>query len=148
MRPPSMATRVPAASSFVWVINSTRATDAIDAKASPRKPRVPIAFKSSARLIFEVACRSNASTASSRVIPSPSSVIFNKRRPPDSTSITMRKAPASIAFSTSSLATDAGRSTTSPAAIRLEIWSGSTRILDIRGVYAGSADVLVRKSVR
>jgi len=31
--------------------------------------------------------------------------------------IEMRRAPASIAFSTSSLTTDAGRSTTSPAAI-------------------------------
>ena len=93
----------------------------IDANASPRKPSVPIAFRSSALLIFEVACRSNASTASSRVIPSPSSVIFRSRRPPASISIVTRVAPASMAFSTSSLATDAGRSTTSPAAMRFEM---------------------------
>ena len=33
-------------------------------------------------------------------------------------------APASTAFSTSSLATEPGRSTTSPAAMRLAIWGG------------------------
>ena len=38
-------------------------------------------------------------------------------RPPASISTSMRRAPASSAFSTSSLTTDAGRSTTSPAAI-------------------------------
>ena len=36
---------------------------------------------------------------------------------PSSSSTSMRVAPASIAFSTSSFSTDAGRSTTSPAAI-------------------------------
>ena len=38
--------------------------------------------------------------------------------PPPSISTSMRDAPASRAFSTSSLTTEAGRSTTSPAAIR------------------------------
>ena len=39
--------------------------------------------------------------------------------PPPSVRTSMRRAPASSAFSTSSLTADAGRSTTSPAAMRL-----------------------------
>src|SRR5205807_9915259 len=42
--------------------------------------------------------------------------------------ISMRFAPASIAFSTSSLTAAAGRSMTSPAAMRLTITGGSWRI--------------------
>src|SRR5687767_3706246 len=45
----------------------------------------------------------------------------------------MRRAPASIAFSTSSFTTDAGRSTTSPAAIWLERSAG-------RRMIRGTAD--------
>src|SRR5436189_4150146 len=41
----------------------------------------------------------------------------------------MRRAPASIAFSTSSLTTEAGRSTTSPAAIWLARSAGKRAIL-------------------
>ena len=41
----------------------------------------------------------------------------------------MRRAPASSAFSTSSLTTEAGRSTTSPAAIWLARWTGRRWIL-------------------
>ena len=48
-------------------------------------------------------------------------------RPCSTTS--MRRAPASRAFSTSSFSTELGRSTTSPAAIWFATWSGSTRIL-------------------
>jgi hypothetical protein len=40
-----------------------------------------------------------------------------RARPPSSTAMSMLVAPASSAFSTSSLTTEAGRSTTSPAAI-------------------------------
>src|SRR6188768_2191950 len=58
-----------------------------------------------------------ASRASSGSIPSPSSSTRTCFLPPSSTWMAMRLAPASIAFSTSSLTTDAGRSTTSPAAI-------------------------------
>ena len=67
--------------------------------------------------ILLVACRSSASRASSGSIPSPSSSTRISFLPPSSTATAMRRAPASSAFSTSSLTTDAGRSTTSPAAI-------------------------------
>src|SRR6267154_5672996 len=50
------------------------------------------------------------------------------RLPPTSTSTRMVFAPASIAFSSSSFTTDAGRSTTSPAAILFATASGSMRI--------------------
>ncbi len=40
----------------------------------------------------------------------------------------MRSAPASRLFSISSLTTEAGRSTTSPAAIWLTSWAGSWRM--------------------
>jgi len=60
-------------------------------------------------------------------IPVPSSVIAIFRRPPPSVKTSIRLAPASIAFSTSSLTTLAGRSTTSPAAMRLTTCSGSWR---------------------
>jgi hypothetical protein len=43
--------------------------------------------------------------------------------------MSMRVAPASTAFSTSSLMAAAGRSTTSPAAMRLMVPSESWRIL-------------------
>jgi hypothetical protein len=94
-----------------------RETDAIDGSASPRNPSVWIAPRSAAVRILLVAWRSTASTASSPVIPSPSSSTAISFLPPNSTSIASRRAPASMAFSTSSLMTDAGRSTTSPAAI-------------------------------
>ena len=48
------------------------------------------------------------------------------RRPPSVTA--MRVAPASSAFSTSSFTTAAGRSTTSPAAMRLAVVSGRMRM--------------------
>src|SRR5262249_6046644 len=48
-------------------------------------------------------------------------------RPPPSAAISMRAAPASSAFSTSSFTTLAGRSTTSPAAMRLTTASESWR---------------------
>ena len=61
------------------------------------------------------------------VMPPPSSVMPMRRLPPPSVKMSMRLAPASIAFSTSSFTTLAGRSTTSPAAMRLTICSGSWR---------------------
>lgn len=61
------------------------------------------------------------------VMPLPSSVMPIRRRPPPSVKTSMRLARASMAFSTSSLTTLAGRSTTSPAAMRLTICSGSWR---------------------
>jgi hypothetical protein len=46
-------------------------------------------------------------------------------------------APESSAFSTSSLAAAAGRSTTSPAAMRLTVVSGSRRMREVRFHLAG-----------
>src|SRR5439155_1471419 len=82
-----------------------------------------------------VAWRSKASMASSRDMPQPSSVMRIRRRPPFSTSMRKRVAPASSEFSRSSLTTEAGRSTTSPAAILFAIWSGRTRIRPIALLY-------------
>jgi hypothetical protein len=56
-------------------------------------------------------------TASSGDIPLPLSVMRIMEDPPFLISMVMLSAPASMEFSTSSLMTDAGRSTTSPAAI-------------------------------
>src|SRR5450755_1128924 len=82
--------------------------------------------RSSAFLIFEVAWRSKASRASSRTMPQPLSVIWMSFLPPASITILMRVEPASRAFSSNSFTTEAGRSTTSPAAILLATCSGRT----------------------
>ena len=50
--------------------------------------------------------------------------------PPSTILISILLAPASMAFSTSSLTTLAGRSTTSPAAMRLTVSSGSSLIVN------------------
>src|SRR5262245_14853298 len=60
-------------------------------------------------------------------MPSPSSLTRMTRRPPPSVNTSMRWAPASSAFSISSFTTLAGRSTTSPAAMRLTTDSVSWR---------------------
>ena len=83
---------------------------------------------------LEVAWRSKARRASSRTMPWPLSTMRMSLRPPASTSTRMRVAPASSEFSRSSLTTEAGRSTTSPAAIWLATWSESTRILPTGGL--------------
>ena len=72
-RPPSRGPTGRATSSA-----TSRATDAIDGSASPRKPSVPIAARSSAVRIFDVACRSSASRASSASIPDPSSLTASR----------------------------------------------------------------------
>ena len=76
-------------------------------------------FSRSDPSIFDVACRSTASGKSSLSIPDPSSTTRISDFPPCENSVSIREAPASIAFSINSLTTDAGRSMTSPAAIRL-----------------------------
>ena len=102
----------------------SRATLAIDGSASPRKPKVAT---SSMRVVGQLGggvplerqrdlvaapCRSRRRRPRS-----------GRARPaPELTAI--RVAPASIAFSTSSLSALAGRSTTSPAAMRLTRCSG------------------------
>src|SRR5215467_5776084 len=60
-------------------------------------------------------------------MPEPSSATRISPSPPPAIATLMRRAPASIAFSISSLTTLAGRSTTSPAAILLTISGGSCR---------------------
>ena len=110
---------VPSTAPAVLVSRSTRDTAAMAAKASPRKPMVPMAFRSSGSRSLEVAWRRNAVLASSRVMPQPSSVTRRNVMPPLRNSTVTLEAPASTAFSSSSFTTEAGRSTTSPAAIRL-----------------------------
>ena len=101
------------------------ATLAIEGRASPRNPCVPIDSRSESARSLEVAWRSSAASASSRDMPWPSSRTRISVRPPPSISTCTPRAPASSAFSTSSFTTDAGRSTTSPAAILLTRSSGS-----------------------
>ena len=62
-------------------------------------------------------------------MPDPSSETEISLDPARSISMRMRRAPASTAFSSSSLTTEAGRSITSPAAIRLLSVSDITLIL-------------------
>src|SRR5262245_46743977 len=116
-----------ACGSSAWrVVIVNRAAAPIDGSASPRKPSVRIDNRSSS-CNFDVACRSTASARSARGMPSPSSLTRISRRPPPSVSTSTRRAPASSAFSTSSFTTLAGRSTTSPAAMRLTMASDSWR---------------------
>src|SRR6056297_471999 len=61
-------------------------------------------------------------------MPQPSSVTRISVLPPSACATSMRVAPASSAFSTSSLTAEAGRSTTSPAAMRFIAASSSCRI--------------------
>ena len=65
-----------------------------------------------------MACRWKRCAVSSAAMPAPSSVTWTWSRPPVCTSTETLVAPPSSAFSTSSFTTDAGRSTTSPAAMR------------------------------
>src|SRR6476646_7119599 len=104
----------------------SRAAAPMDGNASPRNPSVRIDSRSSLSS-FDVAWRSTLSSRSARVMPSPSSLTRISRRPPPSVRTSIRRAPASSAFSTSSLTTLAGRSTTSPAAIRLTTASDNWR---------------------
>ncbi len=96
-----------------------RDTELILANASPRKPKLATASRSSRAVIFEVAWRLSASGRSSLSIPLPSSRIRISFTPPCSTSTEIFVEPASMAFSMISLTTEAGLSTTSPAAIWL-----------------------------
>ena len=119
-----------------------RLTAPIDGSASPRKPRLRMRSRSSSGSL-EVQWRSTASDSSSRVMPMPSSLTAIRLCPPATSATSMRVASASIAFSTSSFTAAAGRSTTSPAAMRLTIMDGSWRIiaaivrLEARGCQGG-----------
>ena len=127
--PPSQATRCPTSASPVRVMIEHRATDPIEARASPRKPRLAMCMRSSGSRSLLVAWAAKASSRSSAPMPIPSSVTRIRRAPPSSRSTWIRVAPASNAFSTSSFTTEAGRSTTSPAAI----WSRTTGEEVMRG---------------
>ena len=93
------------------------ATEAMLGKASPRKPRLATFSSSCSVEILLVAWRDSASASWSLGMPMPSSRTRISLVPPDRISSSMRDAPASRLFSTSSLTADAGRSTISPAAI-------------------------------
>jgi hypothetical protein len=89
----------------------SRATEAMEGKASPRKPSVvTISIASSGS--FEVACRSSASAIWSASIAQPSSVTSMPSSPPCVRRTVIWPDPASMAFSTSSFRAEAGRSTT------------------------------------
>ena len=120
--PPSIWYRQPVRLSPVFVISSTWETAVMLDKASPLNPREETVRRSSADRILLVEWRRNASGSSSRFIPQPLSVMRIKPIPPSRISAVMAVAPASMAFSISSFTTEAGRSTTSPAAIWLMVF--------------------------
>jgi len=109
----------------------TIATAAMLARASPRKPRVWILVRSSTVAILLVAYRSKARRRSSRFIPSPLSTTSHNVLPPLRITTIISSAPASMLFSTNSLTIEAGRWTTSPAAILFVRFSDSIFIFDI-----------------
>src|SRR5580698_1957258 len=127
--PPAISTAAPVVSSAARVSSNSRETEAMEGRASPRNPRVAMESRSFTSLSLLVAWRSKASSASSRSMPLPLSATRIRRRPPLSISMRRSVAPASSEFSMSSFTTDAGRSTTSPAAILLATLSERTRIL-------------------
>ena len=109
----------PCSASAARDVSARRDTDAMLASASPRNPIVLTLCRSAIDASLLVACRPRASASSSAGMPPPSSRTRIRSMPPRSSSTSMRVAPASRLFSTSSLTIDAGRSTTSPAAIWL-----------------------------
>src|SRR5690349_9232514 len=111
-----------------------RLTAPIDGRASPRNPSAAIRNKLSSGS-FDVQWRSTARASSSGVMPAPLSATAISAWPPSRNVTSMREAPASIAFSTNSLTAAAGRSMTSPAAMRLTRTGGRRRIAIAR-VYA------------
>ncbi len=123
---PSRQRRVPVTLSLVLVTISTFDTAAMLESASPRKPILFRLIKSTTELILLVACRIKAFRNWFCSMPEPSSVTRINSIPPSLISTVTACAPASIAFSTSSLTTLAGRSTTSPAAILSIVISSST----------------------
>ena len=126
--PSSADTEVASGASPVLDTTFIRDTEAMLGSASPRKPSVRTDSRSSMRPILLVAWRASASGSSAAAMPAPSSRTRTSSAPPPSTSISIEREPASRLFSTSSLITDAGRSTTSPAAIWWMSCSGRTRI--------------------
>ena len=106
------------------LVTVNRPAAPMEGSASPRNPNV-VMLRRSSPSDFDVACRDTASGRSSPAIPLPSSTTRTKALPPLVWVTVIRLAPASTEFSTSSLTTEAGRSTTSPAAMRLMAASSS-----------------------
>ncbi len=125
--PPETVSAQPLAAPGRRLATVIRLTAPIEGSASPRKPRVRMSTRSSSTS-FDVAWRSTARASSSRLMPQPSSATWIRLRPPSRTITSMRVAPASMAFSTSSLTAAAGRSMTSPAAIRFTRFCGRSLI--------------------
>ena len=103
----------------------------MEAIASPRKPSVAMWPKSSWVRTLLVAWRRNITGTSSGAMPLPLSLTRIIVTPPWRISMVTLLAPASIEFSTSSLTTEDGRSTTSPAAISWETSSSNSLIMPI-----------------
>ena len=116
-----MRSSTPFAASFCFVRMVTFDTAAMLGKASPRKPSVFIENKSSVVAILLVACGKKAVATSSAFMPMPLSLTRIDSSPPPFVSIVTAVAPASIAFSSNSFTTEAGLSTTSPAAMRFAV---------------------------
>ncbi len=114
-RPPLTATSKPDSASCGRDFSVSFETEPMDGNASPRNPSARISFTSSVSL--DVQWRETASDSSLEGMPEPLSVTRRSVLPPPAVTTSIRVAPASIAFSTSSLITLAGRSITSPAAI-------------------------------
>jgi len=121
------ATRA-AESAAVIVVTVTCATWLMDASASPRNPKVPMLVRSSYFRSLEVVKRSHKIGMSAARMPWPSSSIRSIFRPPPFTVMAMCWLPASRQFSINSLSAFAGRTTTSPAAMRLMTDSSSCTI--------------------
>ena len=92
------------------------------AKASPRNPREDTERRSSTVRILLVAWRRKARGIWSALMPQPLSVTRISSHPPSLISTVTAVAWASMAFSSSSFTTEAGRSMTSPAAILLIVF--------------------------
>ena len=122
--------------SLVRVVIWQRAIEPSEARASPRKPREEMCTKSSGSRSLLVAWEAKAKPKSSGPIPWPLSVTRIKRAPPSSRSTVIWVAPASMAFSNNSLTTEAGRSTTSPAAIWSRTTAGRTAMRGALGLIS------------
>ena len=111
--------------STVFVTIVKWATWDILARASPRKPCVPILVRSSNFSNLLVVNLSQTIAKSSLLIPVPLSWIFSSLRPPSLTVIWIDVDPASKQFSISSFKALAGLWITSPAAMRLTTTSSN-----------------------
>ena len=117
-------------------VSDSRDTEAMLGSASPRNPRVATRSRSDERCDLAGRVPGEREAISCGSMPMPSSRTRISPQPPRSSSTSMREAPASREFSTSSLTTEAGRSITSPAAIWL--MSSSARIWMDKGHLANA----------